>query len=61
MDNIFTDRIDNGQLSNSPLTLSDIDRIKDSFKNILIGQHHKRIRYPNQNEIEKGIDDELDE
>ena len=61
VDNIFTDRIDNGQLSNSPLTLSDIDRIKDSFKNILIGQHHKRIRYPNQDEIEKGIDEEIDE
>lgn len=61
VDNIFNDRIDNGQLNNSPLTLSDIDKIKDSFKNILIGQHHKRIRYPNQDEIEKGIDEEIDE
>lgn len=61
VDNIVNDRIENGQLNNSPLTLSDIDKIKDSFKNILIGQHHKRIRYPNQDEIEKGIDEEIDE
>ena len=61
VDNIFNDRINNGQLNNSPLTLSDIDKIKDSFKNILIGQHHKRIRYPNQDDIEKGIDEEIDE
>ena len=61
VDNIFNDRIESGQLNNSPLTLSDIDKIKDSFKNILIGQHHKRIRYPNQDEIEKGIDQEIDE
>jgi cyclic-di-AMP phosphodiesterase PgpH len=61
VDNIFNDRIDNGQLNNSPLTLSEINKIKDSFKNILIGQHHKRIRYPDQDEIEKGIDEEIDE
>jgi len=61
VENIFNERIENGQLNNSPLTLSDIDKIKESFKNILIGQHHKRIRYPNQDEIEKGIDQEIDE
>ncbi len=61
VDNIVNDRIENGQLNNSPLTLSDIDKIKESFKNILIGQHHKRIRYPNQDKIEKGIDEETDE
>lgn len=61
VDNIFKDRIDNDQLNNSPITLRDIDKIKESFKNILIGQHHKRIRYPHQDEIEKGIDEEIDE
>ena len=58
IDNIFNERIENGQLNNSPLTLNDIDKIRESFKNILVGQHHKRIRYPNQDEIEKGIDEE---
>lgn len=61
VDNIISDRIENGQLNNSPLTLSDIDKIRDAFKNILIGQHHRRVRYPNQDEIEKGIDEEQDE
>lgn len=61
VDNIINDRIENGQLRNSPVTLQDIDHIKESFKNILIGQHHKRIRYPNQDEIEKGIDEEQNE
>ena len=61
VDNIINDRIENGQLNNSPLTLSDIDKIRDIFKNILIGQHHRRVRYPNQDEIEKGIDEEQDE
>jgi putative nucleotidyltransferase with HDIG domain len=61
IDNIIDDRIENGQLNNSPLTLSDIYKIKDSFKSILIGQHHKRIRYPDQDEIEKGTDEKTDE
>jgi putative nucleotidyltransferase with HDIG domain len=61
VDNMINDRIENGQLNNSPLTLSDIDKIRVAFKNILIGQHHRRVRYPNQDEIEKGIDEEQDE
>ena len=61
IDNIINDRIENGQMNNAPLTLSDINKIKEAFKNILIGQHHKRIRYPNQDEIEKGLDEEIDE
>ena len=61
VDNIIDERVESGQLNNSPLTLSDINKIKNSFKSILIGQHHKRIRYPNQDEIEKGNDEETDE
>lgn len=61
IDNIINDRIENGQLNNSPITLKDIDKIRESFKSILIGQHHKRIRYPDQDEMEKGGNDELEE
>lgn len=60
VDNIISDRMDSGQLNNSPLTLNDIDKIKSSFKNILIGQYHKRIRYPNQDEIEKRTEEDDD-
>ncbi|NWF90054.1 MAG: HDIG domain-containing protein [Ignavibacteriaceae bacterium] len=61
IDNIFEERIDAGQLNNSPLTLSDINKVREAFKNILVGQHHKRIRYPNQDEIEQGTDEEIEE
>lgn len=61
VDNIVRDRIENGQLNNSPITFRDIDNIKEAFKSILIGQHHKRIRYPNQEEMERGFNEGSDE
>jgi cyclic-di-AMP phosphodiesterase PgpH len=57
---IIKSRIDEGQLDDSPLTFSDINKIKDAFNTILLGQHHRRIRYPKQEEMEQGIDENLD-
>ena len=54
IDKIIKGRIDDGQLDNSPITFSDIDKIKEAFISILLGQHHRRIRYPKQEEMEKG-------
>jgi hypothetical protein len=51
--NLISSRIEDGQLDNAPLTFMDIKKIKESFLSILVGQHHKRIRYPNQDELEK--------
>jgi len=51
--NLIKIRIDDGQLDDSPLTFDDIKKIKDSFVSILLSQHHKRIRYPKQEELEK--------
>jgi putative nucleotidyltransferase with HDIG domain len=45
-------RIEDRQLDESPMTFKDISKIKESFLKILIGQHHKRIRYPKQDEME---------
>ncbi len=56
IDNIVNARIDDGQLDEAPITFSDITKLKEAFKSILLGQHHKRIRYPKQDEIEKGTD-----
>jgi putative nucleotidyltransferase with HDIG domain len=53
IDNIIKYRIEDGQLDESALTFSDIKKIKDAFLNILVGQHHRRIRYPKQDELEK--------
>jgi len=50
--NLIQGRIDEGQLDESPLTFNDIRKIREVFINILISQHHKRIRYPNQEEME---------
>jgi len=54
IDNIFKARIADGQLDGSPITFNDINKIKEAFNTILLGQHHKRIKYPKQEEIEKG-------
>ncbi len=51
--NLIKIRIDDGQLDESPLTFDDIKKIKESFVSILLSQHHKRIRYPKQEELEK--------
>jgi len=52
VDNLFKIRIQDGQLEDSPLTFKDIHLIKESFNGMLISQHHKRIRYPKQDELE---------
>ncbi len=50
--NLIKSRVNDGQLDDSPLTISDISKIKEVFVKILISQHHKRIRYPKQDELE---------
>lgn len=55
---IIKQRIDSGQLNDSPLTFKDISKIKEAFISILLGHHHKRIRYPRQDEMEKGTSTE---
>jgi putative nucleotidyltransferase with HDIG domain len=39
-------KLEDGQLSDSPLTLRDIDKICDAFSTVLIGVFHERIEYP---------------
>lgn len=56
IENIIQNRIADGQLDDSPITFKDINKIKEAFTNILLGQHHRRIRYPMQEEMEKGVE-----
>lgn len=58
VNNLFKIRIQDGQLEESPLTFKDIQLIKESFIGILVSQHHKRIRYPKQDELEKKTTDD---
>lgn len=55
--NLFKQRINDGQLDDADLTLQDLTKIKKSFLNNLVGQHHKRIRYPNQEKMENASSD----
>ena len=43
---VVDDHINDGQLSNCPLTFRQIQIIKDSFLSILKGVYHSRIEYP---------------
>lgn len=56
IDNLITNlikaRVDDGQLDEAPITFADLKIIKNSFYEVLVSQHHKRIRYPKQDEME---------
>lgn len=45
IDKIIIERLNDGQLSDSPLTLKDIKTIAATFNRILRGMQHSRIRY----------------
>lgn len=50
IESIIQARIQDGQLSQTQLTFSDLDRIKDTFLSILGGIYHFRVKYPEQEE-----------
>ena len=52
VDEIFNEKILDGQLENAPITYSDIDKIKISFQKSLEGLYHQRIMYPEISEEE---------
>ena len=47
IDKIIKERLNDGQLSDSPLTLKDLKIIAETFSRMLRGMHHKRIKYHN--------------
>lgn len=47
IDKIIKERLNDGQLSDSPLTLKDLKTIGETFSRMLRGMHHKRIKYHN--------------
>ena len=52
---IITERLNDGQLSDSPLTLKDIKLIAITFNRILRGMQHDRVKYQEgvMNELQK--------
>ena len=48
IDHVVQQRIDAGQLDEAPLTLGQIERIKQEFVRILSGMYHNRLDYPEE-------------
>ena len=57
INNLINIRVEDGQLDETPITFADLQKIKESFLSILLGQHHRRIRYPKQDEMENESSD----
>ncbi len=52
IDNMIKHRFLEGQLDECELTLRDLTNIKEAFLKILVGIHHQRIKYPEQEAAE---------
>ena len=46
IERLVSNKIQDGQLSQAPITLSDIDKISEAFATVLNGVFHERIEYP---------------
>jgi hypothetical protein len=51
--NLFQEKIDHGQLSESEISFHELEVIKKAFVRVLAGYYHSRIEYPKQKEEEK--------
>jgi putative nucleotidyltransferase with HDIG domain len=52
---IVDERFKSGELDESPLTLKDLERIKESFLAILSGNFHARVEYPEREPVLKAV------
>lgn len=50
---LVDDHVYDGQLSKTPLTFQDLRVIKETFLNILVGIHHSRVEYPDDEKKDK--------
>lgn len=51
VDNIFKDKLNDGQLSGCDLTFYDLEKVKKAFLKALTGIYHQRIEYPEEKKI----------
>jgi membrane-associated HD superfamily phosphohydrolase len=51
VERIIQERIEQGQLDESPLTLQDLERARAAFCSVLNGLYHPRIEYPESSEV----------
>jgi cyclic-di-AMP phosphodiesterase PgpH len=48
IDRMVDDHVHDGQLNHCPLTFDQLDTIKKTFLNILVGVYHSRVEYPDK-------------
>jgi cyclic-di-AMP phosphodiesterase PgpH len=53
LDQIFSEKIEEDQLTDSGLTIGDLEKLKDAYFRVVMGTMHHRVRYPH--EIATGI------
>jgi len=61
IDRMIDERVNEGQLSKTPLTFQDIRTIKETFLNILVGIYHSRVEYPDDEKEQEEKKQEKDE
>jgi putative nucleotidyltransferase with HDIG domain len=54
VNNIFKDRLEDGQLNDCDLTLREMEVVRKSFLKSLSGIYHQRIEYPEDKALDKG-------
>ncbi len=58
---MILDRLHDGQLDESGLSITDLKRIEDTLVHGLTAVFHNRVRYPGQDEVEKVEQDREEE
>lgn len=58
--NLMKDKLDDGQLNNSGLTLNELETIRLAFLKVFHGMYHERVPYPEQKEIQEAAKKKAD-
>lgn len=56
MRQLMKDKLDDGQLNHSGLTIDELETIRLSFLHVFHGMYHERVSYPKQEEIQKAAE-----
>jgi putative nucleotidyltransferase with HDIG domain len=59
VDALIKNRVEDGQLDDSDLTLRDLQKVRDTLVNVLQGSYHPRIKYPQDSFLEKGEEEDV--
>ncbi len=52
IDRLFEERLQDGQLAESPLNFKDLDTIANTFERVLMATMHRRVSYPSLSDME---------